>query len=111
MQSTQAMFFHEHVFFKSGGSTKATPFHHDQPYYPIDGDQTCTIWMPIYPIDRKESSLKFISGSHLWGTYFTPRKFSSNLEYKSQKEDFRDKNRFMSLPEDPAVLQKMVCSM
>ena len=29
--------YHEHVLTKEPGTTKRTPWHHDQSYYPIDG--------------------------------------------------------------------------
>ena len=32
-----AVFYHEHVFTKDPGTNHATPWHHDQPYYPMDG--------------------------------------------------------------------------
>ena len=34
-----AVFYHEHVFTKDPGTNHATPWHHDQPYYPVDGWQ------------------------------------------------------------------------
>lgn len=39
MKSSQVSFYHEHVLNKEPGSSKRTPWHHDQSYYPIDGDQ------------------------------------------------------------------------
>ena len=33
------MFFHEHVFIKDPGTTRGTPWHQDQPYYPVNGRQ------------------------------------------------------------------------
>lgn len=32
-----AVFYHEHVFTKDPGTNRATPWHHDQAYYPFDG--------------------------------------------------------------------------
>jgi ectoine hydroxylase-related dioxygenase (phytanoyl-CoA dioxygenase family) len=37
MESDNAVFYHEHVLVKDPGTTKETPWHNDQPYYPIDG--------------------------------------------------------------------------
>ena len=39
MKSSQVSFYHEHVLNKEPGSNKWTPWHHDQSYYPIDGDK------------------------------------------------------------------------
>lgn len=81
MQSKKSIFFYEHMFYKEAASTKETPWHHDQAYYPIDGNQNCSVWMPTTKI-QKESSLKFIQGSHKLKKYFIPRLFASNQNYE-----------------------------
>jgi hypothetical protein len=43
-------FYHEHVLNKEPGAEKATPWHHDQSYYPINGDKVnyaCIIYLEI----------------------------------------------------------------
>ena len=47
MQSQQARFFHEHVLVKEPGTAEATPWHHDYPYYGIDGTKSCSLWIPL----------------------------------------------------------------
>ncbi|MCP4302781.1 MAG: phytanoyl-CoA dioxygenase, partial [Gammaproteobacteria bacterium] len=37
MQSDSVRIFHEHVLVKEPGTDKITPWHHDQPYYCVDG--------------------------------------------------------------------------
>eukprot|EP00058_Branchiostoma_floridae_P025675 XP_002611165.1 hypothetical protein BRAFLDRAFT_88436 [Branchiostoma floridae] len=39
MDSQTAIFYHEHVLTKDPGTYKTTPWHHDQSYYPVDGDK------------------------------------------------------------------------
>lgn len=39
MKSQEVSFYHEHVLNKEPGTSKLTPWHQDQPYYPIDGDK------------------------------------------------------------------------
>ena len=41
MGSDKVNFFHEHVLVKSPGTDEPTPWHHDHPYYCIDGMDTC----------------------------------------------------------------------
>lgn len=77
--------FHEHVFFKDRGSMKETPWHHDQAYYPLNGTKNCSIWMPTTAVS-KNTSLKFIKGSHLWNKWFIPRLFESNENYMNTKD-------------------------
>ena len=35
---------------KDAGTSKGTPWHHDQSYYPLDGDVNLSIWIPIDPV-------------------------------------------------------------
>ena len=35
---------HEHVFVKEPATEDKTPWHHDQPYYCVDGFDTCSLF-------------------------------------------------------------------
>jgi ectoine hydroxylase-related dioxygenase (phytanoyl-CoA dioxygenase family) len=69
-------FFHDHVLVKEPGTAQRTPWHQDQPYYNVDGTQTCSVWMPVDPVSRT-STLEFVAGSHL-GPWLMPRTFMDN---------------------------------
>ena len=43
-RSHQIRIFHEHVLVKEPKTSEPTPWHQDQPYYCVDGQQVCTIW-------------------------------------------------------------------
>jgi ectoine hydroxylase-related dioxygenase (phytanoyl-CoA dioxygenase family) len=75
MQSDSVRIFHEHVLVKEPGTDKITPWHHDQPYYCVDGRQVCSMWIPLDPVGI-ETCPEFVAGSHDWGRWFLPRKFS-----------------------------------
>lgn len=75
MDSRTARLFHEHVLVKEAGADIATPWHHDQPYYCIDGYQTVSLWIPLDEIPRRRT-LEFIAGSHRWGQLFRPQRFN-----------------------------------
>ncbi|RYH50427.1 MAG: phytanoyl-CoA dioxygenase [Alcaligenaceae bacterium] len=75
MGAQRARIFHEHVLVKEAGNDKATPWHHDEPYYCVTAKQTVSIWLPLDPVAR-DSSLEFVAGSHRWGKLFRPRKFT-----------------------------------
>lgn len=75
MQSHGVRIFHEHVLVKEPGTDKITPWHHDQPYYCVDGRQVCSMWIPLDPVGV-ETCPEFIAGSHDWGRWFLPRRFS-----------------------------------
>jgi ectoine hydroxylase-related dioxygenase (phytanoyl-CoA dioxygenase family) len=75
MGSETVRFFHEHVLVKEPGTREATPWHHDQPYYSIDGAQNCSIWIPLDSISRNTCP-EFVAGSHRWGRWFSPTRFT-----------------------------------
>ncbi len=58
--------YHDQALFKepNGGST---PWHQDQYYWPLDTENTITMWMPLVDIDEQLGMLKFASGSHKKG--------------------------------------------
>ena len=80
MQSQTARFFHEHVLVKEPGASERTPWHHDQPYYPIDGDQNVSMWIALDPVPI-ETALRFVAGSHRWDRWFIPRRFIDHAPY------------------------------
>jgi len=80
MGSDQVNFFHEHVLVKEPGTAERTPWHHDQPYWCVDGAQVCSIWLPLDPVPRA-LCVEFVAGSHLWGRWFKPRLFVDHTDY------------------------------
>lgn len=80
VESEQVRIFHEHVLVKEPGTAQKTPWHHDQPYYCVDGKQLCSLWIPLDPV-AKSVCPEFIRGSHKWGKTFLPTKFTG-LSYE-----------------------------
>jgi ectoine hydroxylase-related dioxygenase (phytanoyl-CoA dioxygenase family) len=75
MQSSKAQLFHEHILVKEAQSGMPTPWHHDMPYYCVDGPKTVSLWIPLDDVPR-ERTLEFVAGSHLWGKSFRPQLFN-----------------------------------
>lgn len=75
MGSHSVRLFHEHVLVKEAAADVATPWHQDQPYYCVDGNQTVSLWLPLDVIPR-ERTLEFVAGSQSWGKYFRPERFN-----------------------------------
>jgi ectoine hydroxylase-related dioxygenase (phytanoyl-CoA dioxygenase family) len=80
MRSSTVRFFHEHTLVKEPGTTESTPWHHDQPYYCVDGDQNLSMWIALDPVPAS-SGVRFIAGSHRWDRWFVPRKFIDHTPY------------------------------
>lgn len=73
--SDSVRIFHEHVLVKEPGTAQKTPWHHDQPYYCVEGQKLCSLWIPLDPVDKSVCP-EFIAGSHRWNKAFLPTKFS-----------------------------------
>ncbi len=55
--------YHDQALFKEPGGG-ATPWHQDQFYWPLDTEQTITLWMPLSDVTREMGLMTFASGSH-----------------------------------------------
>ena len=80
MGSDTVRFFHEHVLVKEPGAVERTPWHHDQPYYCVDGDQNVSLWVALDPVPAS-SGMRFLAGSHRWDRWFVPRRFVDHESY------------------------------
>ena len=77
MGSHKVCFYHDHLLVKEPETAERTPWHHDQPYYPVDGEQICSIWLPLDPVGP-ETAVEYVRGSHRWGRWFAPRFFRAD---------------------------------
>ncbi len=80
MQSDKVNFFHEHVLVKEPKTAERTPWHHDQPYWAVDGNQVCSLWIPLDPV-AEDVCVEFVAGSHRWGTRYAPRRFVDHADH------------------------------
>ena len=80
-------FFHEHILVKEQDTHEVTPWHHDEPYYCVDGAANVSLWVPLDHVP-KAAGVEFIVGSHLWGRRFVPRKFVDHDSYVDGADDF-----------------------
>lgn len=80
MGSAKVNLFHEHVLVKEPGTLEPTPWHHDQPYYAVDGSQIVSLWVPLDPVPRA-TCVEYVAGSHRWGKWYTPKRFVDSAEH------------------------------
>lgn len=64
LEASKINFYFDAVFIRSPGTQFATPWHQDEPYWSVEGFNTCSIWMPLVSV-RAENALCFVPGSHL----------------------------------------------
>jgi ectoine hydroxylase-related dioxygenase (phytanoyl-CoA dioxygenase family) len=93
MESNTVQLFHDHVLVKEPGTSMATPWHQDGPYYFVEGQQTVSFWSPLDPV--REATLRCVAGSHRWEKPVLPTRWAKN-------EPFFDPAPYMPVP-DPDV--------
>ncbi len=86
MRSQTARIFHDHVLVKEPGNSVVTPWHQDGPYYPVEGEQTVSFWVPLDPVPR-ERSLEYVAGSHRWNKSFRPMRFDGTELFEGDPSD------------------------
>ncbi len=74
--SSRVNFFFDAVFVRSAGSQFETPWHQDEPYWSVEGHDTCTVWMPLVPVKAK-NALAFVPGSHVATEVFDQYNFGN----------------------------------
>ncbi len=84
MRSKTVRLFHEHVLVKEPGADVPTPWHHDQPYYNVDGVQNVSLWLPLDTVPR-DTCPEYIAGSHKWGVWFRPERFNRTALYEDDE--------------------------
>lgn len=100
MQSQSVQMFHDHVLVKEPGTSMATPWHQDGPYYFVEGHQTISFWSPLDPV--KEATLRCVAGSHLWEKEVLPTRWVSEEGF------FPDEGQYMPIPDPDAEGMKIV---
>jgi len=87
MNASLPRFFHEHVLVKEPGTATPTPWHHDDPYYGVEGMDNVSLWVPLDPIPTS-IALRFIRGSHLIPRRFIPNRFVDDSPYTTAATGF-----------------------
>ena len=106
MQSKTVQVFHDHVLVKEPGTSKATPWHQDSPYYFVEGEQTLSFWVPVDPV--REASLRCVAGSHKWPKAVLP------IRWLSEENFYPDPEAYMPIPDpdaDPATYRVLEWAM
>mgnify|MGYP003345221605 CR=1 FL=1 len=59
--------FHDHALWKMPGDSKATPWHQDFPYWPMNEPGALSAWIPMHDVDEHNGCMMFVPGSHTKG--------------------------------------------
>ncbi len=67
MQATKINLFYDHLMVKEPGAVAPTPWHQDMNYWPVEGDQICSMWIAFDEVGLDNGGLEFVRGSHHTG--------------------------------------------
>jgi ectoine hydroxylase-related dioxygenase (phytanoyl-CoA dioxygenase family) len=81
MASSRASFFFDHLLVKEPGTANTTPWHQDLPYWPVAGQQICSIWFAMDVVDLDNGAVRYVAGSHRWSDSFRAQSFSGSDKY------------------------------
>ncbi len=94
MDSDTVQVFHDHVLVKEPGTSKATPWHQDSPYYFVDGMQNVSFWCPVDPVT--DATLRCVAGSHLWEKPVLP------VRWLAEDQFYADNDQYQPVPDPDA---------
>lgn len=106
MATETPRFFHEHVLVKEPFTATPTPWHHDDPYYGVEGMSNVSLWVPLDPIPSS-IALRCIKGSHLIPRRFIPNRFVDDSPYVARAAGFE---LFPPVEELESLGETVVCA-
>ena len=86
LRSKTLLYYFDFMLVKEPGTSRKTPWHYDEAYWPISGAQICNLWTAVDPIPA-ETGLRFVRGSHLWKQCYRAVHFDPNMEYADLPND------------------------
>jgi len=82
LKSDKVNILFDQFLVKEPGTSTPTLWHHDQTYWPVAGDQVCTLWLALDPATKKSGAVEYVCGSHRWGQRFKAVSFKDQDLYK-----------------------------
>jgi ectoine hydroxylase-related dioxygenase (phytanoyl-CoA dioxygenase family) len=92
MGAAHVHLFYDQIFAKEPFTPQRTPWHQDQPYWPVTGEMMATVYLALDPIDPGNGAVEYVAGSHRWGGDFAPAPF---------REGGREARRYVKSPLPP----------
>lgn len=82
MGSQKINLLFDQFLIKAPGTSSRTPWHHDLPYWPVDGSQIGTLWLALDTVTKESGAVEYVRGSHRWGKRFKAESFKDPNLYK-----------------------------
>ncbi|MEZ4308360.1 MAG: phytanoyl-CoA dioxygenase family protein [Polyangiaceae bacterium] len=72
MGASRIHLFFDHLLIKEPGTPDPTHWHHDLPFWPVLGEQVCSLWLALDHVTRDSGGVQFVAGSHRWPVRYRP---------------------------------------
>ena len=81
MGSATIRLYEDLLIYKSAGAEQPTPWHQDEPQWPVSGRQMVSAWFCLDPVTPATGALKFAAGTHRGPMYrpFVPPERAADL--------------------------------
>jgi len=87
--SDRVNFYFDQAFVKEPGTVDPTPWHADQPFWPILGKKVVTVWIALDRVTKDSGAVEFVGGSHKWNRWFQSKAFSGENDL-TRNEKFEE---------------------
>lgn len=72
----------DQLLIKEPATREPTPWHHDLPFWPFQGNQVCTLWLALDEVTADTGAVEYVKGSHHWRRRFQPVSFVGDGRYQ-----------------------------
>lgn len=71
-RADEVRLFYDQLFVMEPDGETGTPWHQDQPYWPIQGKNIISIWVPFDSVSPENGVVSYVKGSHRWNKLIRP---------------------------------------
>ena len=108
LETETLIFYYDFLLIKTPGCYSGeTPWHQDHSYYAVNGRQIVNCWVALDHIP-KETSLRFVRGSHASDLVYRQVSFNSEREYENVSEELISPPDFDA---DPDTFDVITCEL
>jgi ectoine hydroxylase-related dioxygenase (phytanoyl-CoA dioxygenase family) len=79
LRATKVNLYEDSVLVKEPGALEHTAWHQDLSYFHVEGEQLCTTWCPLDPVDPGTGAVRYARGSHRWDAVYRPNLFVTDM--------------------------------
>ena len=92
-------FYDDQTLMKEPSTREYTAFHTDEPYYHLSGEQVCGMWVSPDVVTADSGAMRYVRGSHRWGTFFKANVFVSQTSIGELMPEASDEEGQVQLPD------------